>query len=82
MLTGKIRARYKNGVIEPLQKLNLPEGLELEIEFKSVPSVVSELSKEDKRALIRQLRGSAKGLWGTTVEEVDAHIQLLRAEWE
>ncbi|MCE2402236.1 antitoxin family protein [Candidatus Poribacteria bacterium] len=46
----KIRATYKNGVIEPLDKLNLPEGQELELEFKVLPSATSELSKEEKRA--------------------------------
>ena len=82
MLTGKIKARYKNGVIEPLEKINLPDGQELEVDFKAVPLGTSELSVEEKKALIRKLRGSAEGLWGETVKEVDAHIRSLRAEWE
>ena len=45
----KIRATYKNGVIEPLDKLNLPEGQELELEFKVLPSTSSALSKEQKK---------------------------------
>jgi predicted DNA-binding antitoxin AbrB/MazE fold protein len=45
----KIRATYKNGVIEPLDKLNLPEGQELELEFKVLPSAPSALSKEEKK---------------------------------
>ena len=46
----KIRATYKNGVIEPLDKLSLPEGQELELEFKVLPSATSELSKEEKKS--------------------------------
>ena len=40
----KIRATYKNGVIEPLDKINLPEGQALEVEIKTLPSATSELS--------------------------------------
>ena len=36
MKTKKIKATYRNGVIESLDRINLPEGQELEIEF-SVP---------------------------------------------
>ena len=50
----KIRATYKNGVIEPLDKINLPEGQVLEIEIKTLPSVTSELSLDQKRALIEK----------------------------
>lgn len=45
----KIRATYKNGVIEPLDKLNLPEGQELELELKVIPAATSALSKEQKK---------------------------------
>ena len=33
MKTKKIKATDKNGMIEPLDKINLPEGQELEVEF-------------------------------------------------
>lgn len=78
----KIRATYKNGVIEPLDKLNLPEGQELELEFKVLPSATTELSKEQKKDLIRKMRGSMKGTWGSTVEEVDAYLTSERKSWD
>ena len=78
----KIRATYKNGVIEPLDKLNLPEGQELELEFKVLPSATSALSKEEKKDLIRKMRGSMKGTWGSTVEEVDAYLRSERKSWD
>ena len=77
----KIRATYKNGVIEPLDKINLPEGQALEVELKAVPSVTSELSRDKKRELIRKIRGSMKGTWGNTVEEIDAYITSERKSW-
>ena len=30
----KIKAAYRNGMIEPLDKIDLPEGQALEIEFR------------------------------------------------
>ena len=78
----KIRATYKNGVIEPLDKLNLPEGQELELEFKVLPSATSELSKEQKKDLIRKMRGSMKGTCGSSVEEIDACLKSERKAWD
>jgi len=34
-----IRARYKKGVIEPLEKLELEEGVEVEVTISSLPEV-------------------------------------------
>ena len=56
----KIKATYKNGVIKPLDKINLPEGQALEIQIKTLPSVTSELSRDQKRELIQKTRGSVK----------------------
>ena len=78
----KIRATYKNGVIEPLDKINLPEGQVLKIEIKTLPSATSELSLDQKRALIEKTRGSMKGTWGSTVEEIDAYIKSERKSWD
>lgn len=80
--SNKIRATYKNGVIEPLEKLNLSEGQELELEFKVLPSTTSGLSKEQKKDLIRKMRGSMKGTWGYTVEEIDTYFRLERESWD
>ena len=77
----KIKATYKNGVIEPLDKLNLPEGQELELEFKVLPAATAELSKEEKRDLIQKMRGSMKGTWGSTIQEINAHLRLEREAW-
>lgn len=78
----KIRATYKNGVIEPLDKLNLPEGQELELEFKVLPSATPELSLTQKKELIRKMRGSMKGTWGTTVKEINAYLTSERKSWD
>lgn len=59
----KIKATYRNGMIEPLHKINLPEGQELEVEFRVLPKTSHELSREEKEAtqtytaLIRQSEG-------------------------
>ena len=78
---NKIRATYKNGVFEPLDKLNLQEGQVLELEFKVISAVSYELSKEEKRELIRKMRGSIKGTWGSTVEEIDTYLNSEREIW-
>lgn len=59
----KIKATYRNGVIEPLHKINLPEGQELEVEFRVLSKTSHELSRKEKEAtqtytaLIRQSEG-------------------------
>ena len=78
----KIRATYKNGVIEPLEKINLPEGQALEVEIKALPAATPELSHDQKRELIQKMRGSMKGTWGSTVEEIDAYIKSERKSWD
>ena len=78
----KIRATYRNGVIEPLDKINLPEGQALEIEIKMLRAVTSELSQDEKRALIHKTRGSMKGTWGRNVEEINAYIKSERNSWD
>lgn len=78
---SKIRATYKNGVIEPLDKIDLPEGQALEVEIKTLPSATSEFSLHQKRELIREMRGSMKGTWGRTVEEIDAYLASEREAW-
>lgn len=78
----KIKATYKNGMIEPLEKINLPEGQELEVEIKTLPSTTFVLSLDQKRELIQKTRGSMKGTWGSTVEEIDAYITSERKSWD
>lgn len=78
---NKIRATYKNGVITPLENLNLPDGQEFELEVKVLPSAISELSKEEKRDLIQKMRGSMKGIWGSSVEEINDYLKSERKAW-
>ena len=75
---SKIKATYKNGVIEPLDKIDLPEGQALEVEIKTLPS---EFSLDQKRELIQKIRCSMKGTWGSTVEEIDVYIKSERKSW-
>lgn len=78
MKRKKIKATYRNGVIEPLDKINLPEGQALEIEFKVLLKPPYELSREEKKELIQKMSGSMKGTWGSTMEEIDTYIQSER----
>ena len=61
MKRKKIKATYRNGVIEPLDKINLPEGQELEVEFRVLQKTPRELTPEEATqtytALIRQNEG-------------------------
>ena len=63
MKTKKIKATYRNGVIEPFDKINLPEGQELEVEFRVLPKTPHELTREEEKAtqtytaLIRESEG-------------------------
>ena len=82
MNTKKIKATYRNGVIEPFGKINLPEGQALEIEFRVLPKTPHELSREEKKELIQKMSGSMKGTWGNTVEEIDAYIKSERQSWD
>ena len=78
----KIKAIYRNGVIEPLDKIDLSEGQELEVEFSVLPKTPRELSRAEKKELIQRMSGSMKGTWGSTVEEIDAYIKSERQSWD
>lgn len=82
MQREKIKATYRKGVIEPLDKINLPEGQALEIEFRVLLKPPHELSQEEKKELIQKMSGSMKGTWGGTVEEIDAYIKSERQSWD
>ena len=61
MTRKKIKATYRNGVIEPLDKFNLPEGQKLEIEFsllqKTSRELIPEVATQTYTALIRKSEG-------------------------
>lgn len=87
MLMGTIKARYRNGVIEPLEEMNMPENCVLEVSFKSVPAASEpELSDAEKRKIqqefIEQTSGLFKGIWGCTAQEIDDYIQSERESWD
>ena len=82
MKRRKIKATYRNGVIEPLDRIDLPEGQELEVEFSVLQKTPRELTHEAKTELIQKMSGSMKGTWGSTVEEIDAYIKSERQSWD
>ena len=47
--TKKIKATYRNGVIEPSVRIDLPEGQELEVEFSVLQKTPCELTREEKK---------------------------------
>ena len=57
MIRKKIKATYRNGVIEPLDKIDLPEGQALEVEFSIIKKTPHELTPQTYTALIRQSEG-------------------------
>ena len=61
MKRKKIKATYRNGVIEPLDRIDLPEGQELEVEFSILQKTPREFTPEEATqtytALIRQSEG-------------------------
>lgn len=59
MLAKTIKAKYKNGLIEPLEKLNLPESREITI-------TIEELSSDKPLDLERAK--SARGGWKGIVD--------------
>ena len=66
MKRKKIKATYRNGVIEPLDRIDLPEGQELEVEFSVLQKTPHELTPEEATQPIRLLSGRARdgGLGG------------------
>ena len=45
-MTTTIKAKYKNGVLEPLSKIDLPDGVEVTVHFDNSPSEMDEESRE------------------------------------
>ena len=81
MLHGIIRAKYKNGIIQPLEDVDLPEGHEIFVEFKSASADAPKLSAAEKKQRIDELCGSST-LWGTSAEDVDGYLHAIRQTWE
>jgi len=61
MKRKKIKATYRNGAIQPRDKINLPEGQELEIEFSIIQKTPLNLFLKKQHKPIRFLSGRARG---------------------
>lgn len=70
MKRKKIKATYRNGVIEPLDKINLPEGQELEVEFSVLQKTPRELTPEAATQTYTALIRQSEGWWIGWILEV------------
>lgn len=59
MLAKTIKAKYKNGIIEPLEKLNLPDSREIAITI-TIEDIPSDIPIDIERA--KSARGGWKGI--------------------
>ena len=82
MAGKKIKATYRNGVIEPLDKLNLPEGQELEIEFSVLQKTPRELIPEEATQTYTALIRKSEGWWIGWILEVRGVISQERTRSE
>ena len=70
MKRKKIKATYRNGVIEPLDKIDLPEGQELEVEFSVLQKTPRELTPEEATQTYTALIRQSEGWWIGWILEV------------
>ncbi len=70
MKRKKIKATYRNGVIEPLDRIDLPEGQELEIEFSVLQKTPRELMPEEATQTYTALIRQSEGWWIGWILEV------------
>ena len=66
----KIKATYRNGVIEPLDRIDLPEGQELEVEFSVLPKTPCALTSEEATQTYTALIRQSEGWWIGWILEV------------
>lgn len=67
MATTTLRARYENGVLTPLERVNLPEGAEITLRFDAA----DELSEEERTRRFLATAGAWKDAydWDKFLEE-------------
>ncbi len=70
MKRKKIKATYRNGVIEPLDRIDLPEGQELEVEFSVLQKTPRELTPEEAMQTYTALIRQSEGWWIGWILEV------------
>ena len=85
MKRKKIKATYRNGVIEPLDRIDLPEGQELEVEFsvlQKTPDIKRELMPEEATQTYTVLIRQSEGWWIGWILEVHGVIGQERTRSE
>lgn len=70
MQRKKIKATYRNGVIEPLDRIDLPEGQEPEVEFSILQKTPRELTPEEATQTYTALIRQSEGWWIGWILEV------------
>ena len=78
----KIKATYRNSVIEPLVRIDLPEGQELEVEFSVLQKTPRELTPEAARQTYTALIRKSEGWWLGWILEVRGVIGQERTRSE
>ena len=78
----KIKATYRNGVIEPLDRIDLPEGQELEVEFSVLQKPPRELIPEEATQTYTTLIRQSEGWWIGWILEVHGVIGQERTRSE
>lgn len=66
----KIKATYRNGVIEPLVRIDLPEGQELEVKFSILQKTPRELTPKEATQTYTALIRKSEGWWIGWILEV------------
>jgi predicted DNA-binding antitoxin AbrB/MazE fold protein len=70
-VAGTIRARVRHGMLEPLEKTDLPEGKEVSVTILEKPA----LPDTEKRGMLEALRATAGGWKGLIdAEELKRNI--------
>ncbi len=73
MATQEIKARFINGILEPMDTLDIEEGSEVRL-------IVTEINAEDRQPM-KKLTGLAFGTWkGVNAEEIRRHIHESRID--
>ena len=82
MQRKKIKATYRNGVIQPLDKINLPEGQELEVEFSVLQKTSHELTPKEATQTYTALIRQSEGWWIGWILEIRGVIGQERTRSE
>ncbi len=82
MKKKKIKATYRNGVIEPLDRIDLPEGQELEVEFSVLQKTSREPMPEEATQTYTALIRQNEGWWIGWILEVHGVIGQERTRSE